>query len=136
MEEEKENIENENFEKSFIEARKNLVMNDGRNMYGQEWQDVTNDFAERVLGCLMDSGNNRFCLRYVAKPMIMTNHYVINLHGGRNGNGIWMSYLVDARNIFENLLLRNKGNFKKVYLIDWRTDVANDVFDMWIGVEQ
>lgn len=136
MNEELQKFDAENWEKQKVELRKKNVIEDGWTRYNETWEDVTPEFEERVKKCLEGTEDNMFSLGYVAKPLVnLDNYYVIYLHGGKNGNGYWNSYLIDASNIFEKLLFEKYGNFKDVWLIDWKNDCSDDVFDMWIGVK-
>lgn len=136
MNEELQKFDAENWEKQKVELRRKNVIEDGMTRYNETWEDVTPAFEERVKKCLEGTEDNMFSLGYIAKPLVnFDNYYVIYIHGGKNGSGKWNEYFVDALSIFNKLTDKNIGNFSKVYLIDWKNDCSDDVFDMWIGVE-
>ena len=131
----------EEYKKFRIERRKEMAAEDGRLMYNEIWKDNTEEFESKVNECLKDT-INRFSLGYVADVInddcgndvlaeCQDKHHVIYLHGGQNGNGHWINYMKDMTNIVLNLCTK----FDKVYLIKWNVDVADDVFDIWLGVK-
>ena len=124
------------------ENRKKNVVKDGHEMFNETWQDVTDDCIERVKKCLSGCDENRFSVGYVADVIknevgqdipneYEHSHKVIYIHGGKNGDGDWVNYMMDVTSI----IFRLSKEFKNVYLIKWDVDVADDVFYIWIGVE-
>ena len=123
------------------------VAKDGREMFNEVWNNVTDDYIERVKICLLGTEENRFTCEYVADVIKNevgqnipneneSNHKVIYLHGGKNGDGNWIEYFNDISNIFEKLTIKTLGGFKTANLIKWDVDVADDVFCVWIGVNE
>lgn len=142
-------LEDESVKKFYDEQekiwRKEEVTKDGKEMYNEEWVDVTDEYIERIKKCLIGTEDNRFSCGYVAdvvknelgQPIpneYQDKHQIIFIHGGKNGSGEWKDYLQDAYNIFRRLTNKDCGRFKNAYLIKWDVDVADDVFYMWIGV--
>lgn len=124
--------------------RKEEVAEDGRKMYSEVWKDVTDFYIDRVKECLEGIEDNRFSCGYVADVLFdevgqivpdENRHKIIFIHGGKNGDGKWNEYLVDALSLFNKLKSKEYGGFNDVYLIKWDVDVADDVFYMWIGVK-
>lgn len=60
----------------------------------------------------------------------MSSHYVIVLSGGHNGNGDWCEYLKDLHKVMNKL----KNEFKECWLIDMQIDCADDVHNVFIGI--
>ena len=54
------------------------------------------------------------------------NHYIIEIHGGRNGPGKWERYCRDFSRLF--LMLNNDSEIDHAYLCDLDVDCADDVF--------
>ena len=57
-------------------------------------------------------------------------HYVIHLYGGNNGQADWPSYLKDISFVVEQL-----DKEYAVWLIELINDCPDDVFDVYIGLE-
>ena len=139
MEEMEKEFDKEQWEKHMIVLRKKNVIEDGMKMYHEAWEDVTEEYKDRIKKCLEGTKENNFSLGYVAKPIVLVEnnkHLVLYIHGGKNGSGEWKDYLQDTYNIFSKLTNKDIGNFSEAYLVDWKVDVADDVFDMWVGVKE
>lgn len=134
----------EDWKRDMIERRKEEVAEDGRK-YSETWKDITDEYIDRVNKSLAGTEENHFSCGYVADVIVdelgheIPNEYqnkrqVIFIHGGKNGDGEWNEYLVDALSLFNKLKSKEFGGFNDVYLCKWDVDVADDVFYMWIGV--
>lgn len=111
--------------------------------FGENWEDVTNEFKERVESCLAGCERDGFSLDYVArvKPktrgMLVdetTPQYVVHLYAGRNSCSNWGDYFADAISIVYSLTSSVRGKFKRAWLIEWTNDPADDVSSLLFGV--
>ena len=99
------------------------------NEFNERWVKVEDEvFCNSVKSKIDDT----LSLRYVAiipspdeKP-----RWVIELHGGNNGNGEWNEYLICVVSTINKLKLI----FNTVTILDIKNDVPDDVFDMRIIV--
>jgi hypothetical protein len=114
--------------------------------YNEVWKESTALFKDKVEKCLVEAEDDNFKLEYVAKVIedetgsplpneyYPYERYVILLTAGKNGDGEWTDYFIDAHNIFVNLTDPDVGGFEKAYLIDWENDPSDDVSYLYIGV--
>lgn len=97
------------------------------NEFNERWVKVEDEvFCNSVKSKIDDTLN----LRYVAivpspdeKP-----RWVIELHGGKNGDGKWNEYLLNIISTYNKL----SQIFENVTVLSIKTDVADDVFDVRI----
>ncbi len=117
----------------------------GREEYNEVWKECTILFKDKIEKCLVGTEDDKFKLEYVAEVIenevgqpvpneYEKQHFVILLTAGKNGDGDWVNYLIDAHNIFDDLMDPDIGGFEKAYLIKWENDCADDVSYLYIGV--
>lgn len=56
--------------------------------------------------------------------------YILSLYGGLNGRGQFLFYLEDVAKLIKKLTIR----FDRVWLIDWKNDCPDDVFEIRLGM--
>ena len=106
------------------------------NEYEETWTKITDDDVnDKVTKSLAGCECSNLKLDFVAK-VEGSEHLVIHLYGGKNGSGQWNEYLVDLLSTFNKLKDESIGCFKEVGLISLKSDCADDVFDVYIGVRQ
>ena len=101
------------------------------NEFNEDWVKIEDeDVIRQFNSCLM--GTTDLSTSYVAgvpSPEENGNpHYVWGIHGGKNGNGKWIIYMLDLTNIVAKLM----EIFNKVSVLSIRTDIPDDVFDVRI----
>lgn len=118
-----------------------------KNEFNETWvkvedEELLNKFKRATYGCEDD----RFWVDFVAEVVKdevgqdlpnkdqPNKHWVVGFHAGRNGDGEWNEYFLDAISIV-NRLTKEEG-FKSAYLIDWINDCADDVSWLRIGVTE
>ena len=101
------------------------------NEFNEDWVKVEDeDIIKQFNDCLR--GTDDLSTSYVAgvpDPEVIGNpHYVWGIHGGKNGSGRWIIYMLDLTNIIAKL-----GEiFNEVSVLSIKTDVPDDVFDVRI----
>ena len=116
-----------NFTKSEIESFCDCIENE----YSEIWiKSKSESIMEDFNNCL--EGTENLSTNYIAhvpiEGTIIIDHYVWSIHGGKNGNGDWTSYMNNLIRVIMNL----KRFFNKVTILDIKTDVPDDVFDVRI----
>jgi len=102
------------------------------NEFNEQWEEVGQDdpMYKQVLHKLETIGDfSKMGIMFVAK-VNPDGHYIVELHGGLNGKhneDKWGKYLDDIKDILLS--------FPHAWLIDLVNDVADDVWNMRIGVE-
>lgn len=101
------------------------------NEFNEDWVKIEdNDIICQFNNCL--NGTDNLSTSYVAgvpSPEEIGNpHYVWGIHGGKNGDGKWIIYMLDLTNIIAKLM----EIFNKVSVLSIRTDIPDDVFDVRI----
>lgn len=118
----------------------------GREEYNEVWKECTILFKDRIEKCLVGTEDNKFKLEYVAEVIedetgaslpneYEDRRYIALLTAGKNGDGDWIDYLIDAHNIFADLTDPDVGGFEKAYLVKWENDCADDVSYLYIGLK-
>ena len=118
----------------------------GREEYNEVWKECTILFKDRIEKCLVGTEDNKFKLEYVAEVIedetgaslpneYEDRRYIALITAGRNGDGDWIDYLIDAHNIFADLTDPDVGAFEKAYLVKWENDCADDVSYLYIGLK-
>jgi len=108
------------------------------NEFNEDWVKVEDEqFIKMIKCCLVGTEDDFIRLEWIASTPTETPdglkhldkpHYIVKLHGGRNGDGNWTRYLSDMNLIF----LKLKEIFNRVYLLTWENDCPDDVFDVRI----
>ena len=118
----------------------------GREEYNEVWKECTILFKDKIEKCLVGTEDDKFKLEYVAEviedetgaslPNEYEDHrYIALLTAGKNGDGDWIDYLIDAHNIFADLTDPDVGGFEKAYLVKWENDCADDISYLYIGLK-
>ena len=118
----------------------------GREEYNEVWKECTILFKDRIEKCLTGTEDDKFKLEYVAEVIedetgaslpneYEDRRYIALLTAGKNGDGDWIDYLIDAHNIFADLTDLDVGGFEKAYLVKWENDCADDVSYLYIGLK-
>ena len=118
----------------------------GREEYHEVWKECTILFKDKIEKCLVGTDDNKFKLEYVAEVIeddtgaSLPNEYegrrwVALITAGKNDDGDWIDYLIDAHNVFVDLTDSDIGGFSKAYLIKWENDCANDISYLYIGLK-
>lgn len=118
----------------------------GREEYHEVWKECTILFKDKIEKCLVGTEDNKFKLEYVAEVIedeigaSLPNEYegrrwVALLTAGKNGDGDWIDYLIDAHNIFVDLTDPDIGGFDKAYLVKWENNCADDISYLYIGLK-
>lgn len=118
----------------------------GREEYNEVWKECTILFKDRIEKCLVGTEDNKFKLEYVAEVIedetgaslpneYEDRRYIALITAGKNGDGDWVDYLIDAHNIFTDLTDPDVGGFEKAYLVKWENDCADDVSYLYIGLK-
>lgn len=118
----------------------------GREEYNEVWKECTILFKDRIEKCLVGTEDNKFKLEYVAEVIedetgaslpneYEDRRYIALITAGKNGDGDWIDYLIDAHNIFADLTDPDVGGFEKAYLVKWENDCADDVSYLYIGLK-
>ena len=94
------------------------------------------EIGKKITDCLTTSGNayKLMDIRKVTDTNPNTNketsHYVVMLHGGKNGNGKWFEYFSDLNLLFSTLSIR----FNEAWLMELDNDCADDVHYVYLGL--
>lgn len=103
------------------------------NEFGEDWvkiEEEDDDVIRQFNHCL--NGIDNLSTSYIAgvpNPDVIGNpHYVWGIHGGKNGGGNWIIYMLDLITI----LVKLNEIFNKVSVLSIRTDIPDDVFDVRI----
>ena len=101
------------------------------NEFNEDWVKIEDSkLIQKFNLCLEDTKD--LSTYYIAEVPSLEEtsnpHYVWDIHGGKNGNGNWIVYLLDIVNVIVNL----KQIFNKVTILDIKNDVPDDVFDIRI----
>ena len=118
----------------------------GREEYNEVWKECTILFKDRIEKCLVGTEDNKFKLEYVAEVIedetgaslpneYEDRRYIALITAGKNGDGDWVDYLIDAHNIFVDLTDQDVGGFEKAYLVKWENDCADDASYLYIGLK-
>ena len=118
----------------------------GREEYHEVWKECTILFKDRIEKCLAGTEDNKFKLEYVAEVIedetgaslpneYEDRRYIALITAGKNGGGDWVDYLVDAHNIFTDLIDPDIGGFKKAYIVKWENDCADDISYLYLGLK-
>lgn len=118
----------------------------GRKEYNEVWKECTILFKDKIEKCLVGTEDDKFKLEYVAEVIedetgaslpneYEDRRYIALLTAGKNGDGDWIDYLIDAHNIFADLTDPDVGGFNKAYLVKWENDCADDVSYLYIGLK-
>lgn len=118
----------------------------GREEYNEVWKECTILFKDRIEKCLVGTEDNKFKLEYVAEVIedetgaslpneYEDRRYIALITAGKNGDGDWVDYLIDAHNIFVDLTDQDVGGFEKAYLVKWENDCADDISYLYIGLK-
>lgn len=118
----------------------------GREEYNEVWKECTILFKDKIEKCLDGTEDDKFKLEYVAEVIedetgaslpneYEGRRYIALLTAGKNGDGDWIDYLIDAHNIFADLTDPDVGGFEKAYLVKWENDCADDVSYLYIGLK-
>lgn len=94
------------------------------------------DIWKKVAGCLHVAGDaykvmaiREVTVKYDGRED--RNHYVIMLHGGNNGDGMWCDYLKNLAGVFEEL---SCAFTEAPWLIELDNDAVDDVHYVYFGV--
>ena len=118
----------------------------GREEYNEVWKECTILFKDRIEKCLAGTEDNKFKLEYIAEVIedetgaslpneYEGRRYIALITAGKNGDGDWVDYLIDAHNIFVDLTDKDVGGFEKAYLVKWENDCADDVSYLYLGLK-
>ena len=118
----------------------------GRKEYNEVWKECTILFKDKIEKCLVGTEDDKFKLEYVAEVIedetgaslpneYEGRRYIALLTAGKNGDGDWIDYLIDAHNIFADLTDPDVGGFEKAYMVKWENDCADDVSYLYIGLK-
>lgn len=118
----------------------------GREEYHEAWKECTILFKDKIEKCLIGTEDNKFKLEYVAEVIedktglslpneYEDRRYIALLTAGKNDDGDWIDYLIDAHNIFTDLTDSDIGGFNKAYLIKWENNCADDISYLYIGLK-
>lgn len=118
----------------------------GRKEYNEVWKECTILFKDKIEKCLVGTEDDKFKLEYVAEVIedetgaslpneYEDRRYIALLTAGKNGDGDWIDYLIDAHNIFADLTDPDVGGFNKAYLVKWENDCADDISYLYIGLK-
>lgn len=118
----------------------------GRKEYNEVWKECTILFKDKIEKCLVGTEDDKFKLEYVAEVIedetgaslpneYEGRRYIALLTAGKNGDGDWIDYLIDAHNIFADLTDPDVGGFDKAYMVKWENDCADDVSYLYIGLK-
>lgn len=118
----------------------------GREEYNEVWKECTILFKDRIEKCLVGTEDNKFKLEYVAEVIedetgaslpneYEDRRYIALITAGKNGDGDWVDYLIDAHNIFVDLTDQDVGGFEKAYLVKWENNCADDISYLYIGLK-
>ena len=118
----------------------------GREEYNEVWKECTILFKDKIEKCLTGAEDDKFKLEYVAEVIedetgaslpneYEDRRYIALITAGKNGDGDWIDYLIDAHNIFADLTDPDVGGFEKAYLVKWENDCADDVSYLYIGLK-
>lgn len=118
----------------------------GREEYNEVWKECTILFKDRIEKCLVGTEDDKFKLEYVAEVIedetgaslpneYEDRRYIALLTAGKNGDGDWINYLIDAHDIFADLTDPYVGGFEKAYIVKWENDCADDVSYLYIGLK-
>lgn len=101
------------------------------NEFNEDWVKIEDAGIIRQFNHCLD-GTSNLSTSYVAGvpdlDEIGKPHYVFGIHGGKNGIGNWIIYMLDLTKVVENL----KGIFDDVAVLSINTDIPDDVFDVRI----
>ena len=103
--------------------------------YNEHWE-VVNDasFIERVKRCFVGTESNAFSAYDFYKTTDAVDkskfHYIVRIYAGRNGDGVWTSYLQDMGRIFEAI----NTEFERGWLIEWKNNCLSDTSVALIGI--
>ena len=131
------------------EEQKNInVTADGKE-YGEIWTLIENEnIINKIRFSICGTEDNKFKIDYVAKSDDDT--IIIHLLAGKNGQGEWNKYFLDAISIINRLTCNdnscilwlnadeniNVGKmFKKAWLIKWTNDCSDDISSLYIGAK-
>lgn len=118
----------------------------GREEYNEVWKECTILFKDKIEKCLDGTEDDKFKLEYVAEVIedetgaslpneYEGRRYIALITAGKNGDGDWIDYLIDAHNIFADLTDPDVGGFEKAYLVKWENDCADDISYLYIGLK-
>lgn len=118
----------------------------GRKEYNEVWKECTILFKDKIEKCLVGTEDDKFKLEYVAEVIedetgaslpneYEGRRYIALLTAGKNGDGDWIDYLIDAHNIFADLTDPDVGGFEKAYMVKWENDCADDISYLYIGLK-
>ena len=105
----------------------------GREEYNEVWKECTILFKDKIEKCLDGTEDDKFKLEYVAEVIedetgaslpneYEDRRYIALITAGKNGDGDWIDYLIDAHNIFADLTDPDVGGFEKAYLVKCEND--------------
>lgn len=78
--------------------------------------------------------NNYYKISSVEKVLSDNEvHFIVGLHGGKNGNGDWNDYLFHLNKLFDREYYE-KQNIENIWLIQLINDCPDDVHDVYIGL--
>ena len=79
-----------------------------------------------------DKPNNFSLEKVYFVPNDVHPHYLISLNAGRNGDGKWVDYLTNLRDMFAQL-----GQiFENIWLVNWQNDCPDDVSTILVGAKR
>lgn len=101
------------------------------NEFDEDWIKIEDEDVIRQFNHYLN-GTDDLSTSYIAgvpsAEEIGNPHYVWGIHGGKNGNGNWIIYMLDLTNILAKL----NEIFNRVSVLSIRTDIPDEVFDVRI----
>lgn len=115
-------------------AKKEELIDKFLKEYGEKGTALTfkNKFWQEVEASLLGTEIKLSAIRKVKNDDRSNEyHYVVNVHGGNNGHSDWPRYLL----MLTAFILKLKNIGYRAWLIQLTNDCADDVFDVYIGID-
>lgn len=132
----------------FTDIYDSIAADDGKE-YGEIWTLVKDEnIINKIRFSIIGTEDNKFKIDYVAKSDDDT--IIIHLLAGKNGQGKWNEYFLDAISIINRLQCNDNDHilwlndneninvgkmFKKAWLIKWTNDCSDDISSLYIGAK-
>ena len=91
-----------------------------------------NRFWQIVEACLLNTNIKLASIRKVKNIDAEGYHYVAHIHGGDNNCGNWERYLL----LLTVFIIKMRDAGYDVWVINLTSDVPDDVFDVYVGINK